>query len=214
MRKHERKDKPKKVLISADGTPYTIWQERTRTLCLALLAWSVLELAAGIGLVSLAGLDIFHLEDFIPQLSVGPYTVASGAVNLIAACLGLWGAHNPKRITIFFWAVFLDALLSSWSTASAFSQGQLDLATTLSFIVVLLFAICAWNVRGQTGYFDNHPHPGDEDPELPLEKQAAQLKEGIATGVENAAKELHRVETGITEEMDGLEQAAERHRNA
>lgn len=152
----------KKRRISADGTPYTIWQIRTRWLCIALIVWAIIELGAGIGLIGLSLLDILHLQQLIPALSVGPHTIINGAVNLLAALLGLWGAHDPKRITAFFWLVMLDALVSSWSTASAVSQGRIDPATTLSLFIVLAFAACAWNVRGQTGYFDNHPHPEDE----------------------------------------------------
>lgn len=162
MIKKAKDKKQRKQRISADGTPYTIWQVRTHWLCVALIVWAVIELSAGIGLLSLSFLNIFHLQEFVPALSVGPYTIANGAVNLIVAILGLWGAYNPKRITVFFWLVVLDALLSSWSTASAVSQGQIDPATTLSLIIVLAFAACAWNVRGQTGYFDNHPHPEDD----------------------------------------------------
>lgn len=164
MRKHGNTVRKKKQRISADGSPYTIWQLRTRWLCIALIAWAIVELSAGIGLFSLSFLDIFHLQEFVPALSVGPYTIANGAVNLVVALLGLWGAYNPKRITVFFWLVIMDALLSSWSTASAVSQGKIDPATTLSLVIVFAFAACAWNVRGQTGYFDKHPHPEDEAP--------------------------------------------------
>lgn len=164
MRKHGNTVRKKKQRISADGSSYTIWQLRTHWLCVALIVWSIVELGVGIGLFSLSFLGIFHLQEFVPTLNVGPYTIANGIVNLVVALLGLWGAYNPRRITVFFWLVIMDALLSSWSTASAVSQGQIDPATTLSLVIVLAFAACAWNVRGQTGYFDKHPHPEDEAP--------------------------------------------------
>ena len=172
------KRRKKKQRISADGTPYSIWQTRTYWLCIALIAWAVLELSVGIGLFSLSILDIFHFQELVPTLSVGPATIANGVVNLVVALLGLWGAYNPKRITVFFWLVVLDAVLSSWSTASTVSRGQIDPATTLSLIIVLAFAACAWNVRGQTGYFDNHPHPDEEDI-LPLEKEAQNHQQAV-----------------------------------
>ena len=172
------KRRKKKQRISADGTPYSIWQTRTDWLCIALIAWAVLELSVGIGLFSLSILDIFHFQELVPTLSVGPATIANGVVNLVVALLGLWGAYNPKRITVFFWLVVLDAVLSSWSTASAVSRGQIDPATTLSLIIVLAFAACAWNVRGQTGYFDNHPHPDEEDI-LPLEKETQNHQQAV-----------------------------------
>ena len=166
------KKRVKKQHISADGTPYTIWQLRTRWLCIALLVWAILEL--------------------------GGYTIANGAVNIVVAILGLWGAYNPKRITVFFWLVVLDALLSSWSTASAVSQGQIDPATTLSLVIVLAFAACAWNVRGQTGYFDNHPHP-DEDDVLPLEK-----------GVQTVQHVVKKEEEQLKQTADGIVDLSER----
>lgn len=162
MRKHGNTVRKKKQRISADGSFYTIWQLRTHWLCVALIFWSIVELGVGIGLFSLSFLGIFHLQEFVPALNVGPYTIANGILNLIAALLGLWGAYNPRHITVFFWLVILDALLSSWSTASAVSQGQIDPVTTFSLVIVLAFAACAWNVRGQTGYFNKHPHPEDE----------------------------------------------------
>ena len=48
----------------------------------------------------------------------------------------------------------------------------------MSLIIVLAFAACAWNVRGQTGYFDNHPHPDEEDI-LPLEKEAQNRQQAV-----------------------------------
>ncbi len=192
------KKRVKKQHISADGTPYTIWQLRTRWLCLALLVWAILELSGGIGLFSLSVLNIFHLQELVPALSVGPYTIANGAVNIVVAILGLWGAYNPKRITVFFWLVVLDALLSSWSTASAVSQGQIDPATTLSLVIVLAFAACAWNVRGQTGYFDNHPHP-DEDDVLPLEK-----------GMQTVQHVVKKEEEQLKQTADGIVDLSER----
>ena len=92
------KRRKKKQRISADGTPYSIWQTRTYWLCIALIAWAVLELSVGIGLFSLSILDIFHFQELVPTLSVGPATIANGVVNLVVALLGLWGAYNPKRL--------------------------------------------------------------------------------------------------------------------
>ena len=97
--------------------------------------------------------------------------------NLIIALSGLWGAYNPRRITLFFWSAFLTALLSVWQVVSAWSMGQVDPAMVFSLVVVLAYAACAWNVRGQTGYFDNHPKP--EDDELPIQRDQRLLQKAV-----------------------------------
>ena len=43
--------------------------------------------------------------------------------------------------------------------------------------VGLAYAACAWNVRGQTGYFDNHPKP--EDDELPIQRDQRLLQKAV-----------------------------------
>lgn len=160
--------RPRKERLSADGTPYTIWQSRTRILCIVLLVWSVVEIGVGAGFITLTGFGIIDPAVLVPGVTFGPSTVVSGVSNLLVSLFGLWGAHNPKRITVFFWAVFLYALLNSWQVASLWSMGQVDPAAIVSLAVSLAYAVCAWNVRGQTGYFDNHPKPTDPDA-LPAE---------------------------------------------
>lgn len=171
--RHKRTWKPR---LSADGSPYTAWQERTRLLCLALIAWAMVELAVGCGIITLVSIGIIDPAVLFPNLRFGPSTVISGVLNLVVAAFGLWGAYNPRRITVFFWAVFLNALLNSWQVASAWSAGEYDPATTASLLIGLAFAVCAWNVRGQTGYFDNHPMPGGPD-EPPIEHAVHKLEE-------------------------------------
>ena len=36
--------KKTKELISADGTPYTPWQKRTRYMCIGLIVWAIIEI--------------------------------------------------------------------------------------------------------------------------------------------------------------------------
>lgn len=182
-----RKTKQKKVRLSADGTPYTVWQARTRVLCIALAAWGVLEAGIGLGFFSASIIGVFHLQDFVP---VGPGAmIIEGTITFLTALSGLWGAHNPRRITVFFWVTFLVALLAAWLTASMWSQGMLDLSTLVLFAIAMAFAVCAWNVRGQTGYFDNHPHPGDGD-EMPIEKDVRMVREAA----EKVSEEIEEVE--------------------
>lgn len=169
--------RPKKVRLSADGTPYTIWQTRTRILCFVYAAWAVVEIAVGAGFMGIRAIGLFDPTELIPNITFGRSTVMSGVFNLIIALSGLWGAYNPRRIALFFWAAFLAALLSAWQVASAWSMGEVDPAMVLSLVVTLAYAACAWNVRGQTGYFDNHPHP--EEDELPLQRDQRLIQEAV-----------------------------------
>lgn len=155
--------KQKKQLISADGTPYTLWQKRTRYMCFALIAWAVIELGTGAGLITAIHIGILDTRVLFPGLVVGPGTILSGVINLFVAICGIIGARNPKHITIFFWGVIGNTVLLSWQVASNFSIGLYDPYTIASLVISFAFAVCAWNVRGQTGYFDHHPHPGDEE---------------------------------------------------
>lgn len=182
-----RVKRAKRPRLSADGTPYTIWQARTRILCLVLLAWSVFEVGVGAGFITLVSFGIVDLAVLLPWFTLGPSTVVSGVSNLLVSLFGLWGAHNPKRITVFFWAVFLYALLNSWQVASLWSLGQVDPASVVSLAVSLAYAVCAWNVRGQTGYFDNHPKPTDPDARPAEGDDPLAL---IGDAVEKAAEEL------------------------
>lgn len=191
-----RRRRAKKPRLSADGTPCTVWQARTRILCLVLLAWSLVEIAVGAGFTTLISFGMVDLAALIPGLTFGPTTVVSGVSNLLVSIFGLWGAYNPKRITVFFWAVFLYALLNSWQVASLWSAGQVDPASVVSLAVSLAYAVCAWNVRGQTGYFDNHPKPTDPDAK-PAEGDDPLLMLGDA--VEKATDELRE------EARDGAE---------
>ena len=55
----KKKKRQKKVRISADGTPYTVWQTRTRILCLIYLVWALLEIAVGAGFLTIRSIGLF-----------------------------------------------------------------------------------------------------------------------------------------------------------
>lgn len=154
--------KKKKELISADGTPYTPWQKRTRYMCIGLIAWAIIEIGTGAGFLTAIKIGILDTSVLFPGLVFGPGTVVSGLVNLFVAICGIVGARNPKHITVFFWGVIGNTVLLSWQVASNWSLGLLDSYTVASLLISFAFAVCAWNVRGQTGYFDQHPHPSDD----------------------------------------------------
>ena len=207
----EKKKRQKKVRISADGTPYTVWQTRTRILCLIYLVWALLEIAVGAGFLTIRSIGLFDPTELVPNITFGGSTVLSGVFNLIIALSGLWGAYDPRRITLFFWSAFLTALLSVWQVVSAWSMGQVDPAMVFSLIVVLAYAACAWNVRGQTGYFDNHPKP--EDDELPIQRDQRLLQEAVREKeleLAAAKEELEDVKAQFEKvKAEGLAQAHE-----
>lgn len=153
---------PRRERISADGTPYSVWQVRTHVLSLVLAVWAAIEIVTGAGFQTLESLGIFDFASVLSGFTLGSSTIISGAFNLLLAFAGLWGAHDPRRITVFFWAALINAVLGLWQVASLLSMGQFDVTTFVSVGISLIYAICGWQVRAQTGYFDNHPHPEDD----------------------------------------------------
>lgn len=150
----------KRLVIGDDGAPMTRWQIWLHRLCMLLVAWAVVELAAGTALWAAYLLDIPLLgpigRDLVaPQ--AGVMALLGALLNLVIGILGIRGAKNPRKITLFFWIMFVDAMLTAWALASSMSYGACDLTSLVSGLFVILLAICTWQVRGQTGYFDEHP---------------------------------------------------------
>ena len=143
-----------------DGAPMTSWQVWLRRLCLFVIAWAVAELALGAVLWGAYLLDIPILGDAAPALAeplVGAAALLGACLNLVIGFLGVRGAKNPCKITLFFWITFVDAMLTVWALASSVTSGTWDLTSLVSGLFVIALAVCAWQVRGQTGYFDVHP---------------------------------------------------------
>jgi hypothetical protein len=191
----KRPRRQKKVRISADGAPYTVWQTRTHVLCLIYLAWAVCEIALGLVFIALRFFGLPDPTTLVPLMTFGPSTVLSGSMNLVVALLGLWGAYNPRRIAVFFWFAIIAAVLVAWQVASDWSMGILDPASLVSLAVTFTYAACAWNVRGQTGYFDRHPHPEDE--ELPIQHDVKALE----TAVREKTLELEAAKQSVETEL-------------
>ncbi|WP_080798926.1 hypothetical protein [Arabiibacter massiliensis] len=146
--------------IGDDGAPMTAWQVWLRRLCLFVVVWALAELVLGTALwgVHLLGVQLpdgAALSFDAPV--VGAMALAGAVLNLAIGALGIRGARNPRRITLFFWITFVDALLTVWALASSVSAGSCDLTSLVSGLFVVALAVCAWQVRGQTGYFDMHP---------------------------------------------------------
>lgn len=152
----------KKTHISADGTPYSVWQERTRIFCLIIIVWALIEIVFGMGFVTAVELLPIQMPLIMSQFALGPNTVVNGLFNLAVGILGVRSAHNPYKSAMFFWLVLVNALVMVWDFASFMSLGKVSPSSVISLMLVLFLAACAWNVRGQTGYFDNHPIPEDE----------------------------------------------------
>ncbi|MEF9925348.1 MAG: hypothetical protein RR572_07105 [Raoultibacter sp.] len=168
----EKKNKP--IPVGDDGVPMTVWQIWLMRLCLVMVAWAVLGLLLGVGMILFAqfadlsgiqGVDavIRTPEDAKSLLFfMGVASIVGAFINVVSGFLGLRGAKNPKKIALFFWIALIDAVLTAWSLVSSISQGLIDVTAIISGAVIVVLAICAWQVRGQTGYFDNHPMPEEE----------------------------------------------------
>lgn len=146
--------------LGDDGVPMTRWQVWLRRLCLFVIVWAVAELVLGAALwgAYFLGLLVWDGADSkLVEPVVGAMAMLGACLNLIIGILGVRGARNPCKITLFFWITFIDAMLTAWALASSVSSGMCDLTSLVSGLFVIALAVCAWQVRGQTGYFDEHP---------------------------------------------------------
>jgi hypothetical protein len=150
-------------LLSFDVRKNSKWQARMFYCCAVMLVMAVLMTLIGATFVVLAECFGITSSDLVPGLVVGGETLVAGFIGIVAALFGIIGAKNPRNITVFFWIVTLYGLIELWDLASKISQGQLNPAAVIAFSIAMVLVVCAWNVRGQTGYFDKHPHPGDPD---------------------------------------------------
>ncbi|MEG0015994.1 MAG: hypothetical protein RRZ85_03900 [Gordonibacter sp.] len=144
-----------------DGKPMSVWQIWLLRLCVVMLVWAVLELAFGVGFwvfgALFPGMQIFGLEVGSITASVVSTALVSAALNLVIGLLGIRGAKNPCKITLFFWITLADAVLTAWAMASNIASGIFDVTGIVSGLFIVALAVCTWQVRGQTGYFDEHP---------------------------------------------------------
>lgn len=146
--------------IGADGKAMSSWQLWLKRLCTIVIAWAAFELvlAAALAAAYLVNLPLVNNEIFAHLNSSSSMMALFGAfLNLIIGILGIRGAKDPRKITLFFWITFIDAMLTAWSLASSVSLGASDLTSMVSGLFIIALAVCAWQVRGQTGYFDVHP---------------------------------------------------------
>lgn len=150
-------------LLSFDPEKYSPWQRRTFYCCAFMFVLSVVLATVGAVFVVLAEFFGIKSIDLMPGVVLGGETLVAGIVGIIVAVSGIIGAKDPRKITLFFWIVTLYGLLELWDLASKISQGQVNPAAIITLVIVMFLVACAWNVRGQTGYFDNHPHPGDPE---------------------------------------------------
>lgn len=146
--------------VGENGAPMTIWQVWLRRLCLFVIVWAIAEVLLGAALwgAYLFARMVLDVEpSVLAEPVVGAMAMAGACLNLAIGFLGLRGARNPRKITLFFWITFVDAMLTAWALASSVSAGTCDLTSLVSGLFVIALAVCAWQVRGQTGYFDAHP---------------------------------------------------------
>lgn len=148
------------VPVGDDGVLMTKWQIWLRRLCLFVIVWAVAELLLGAALWGgyLVSLLVLGIEPAVlAEPVVGAMAMVGACLNLAIGLLGVRSAKNPCKITLFFWITFIDAMLTAWALASSVSAGSCDLTSLVSGLFVIALAVCAWQVRGQTGYFDVHP---------------------------------------------------------
>lgn len=133
-----------------------------------LLVWAALEVVLGVLLVVFSAYvpaDLLEgIEGFGANLDVqffakflGVSALVGAVINIIVALLGVRGAKNPGKIALFFWIALIDAVVTAWALASSLSKGALDPSSLVSGLFIIALAVCAWQVRKQTGYFDVHP---------------------------------------------------------
>lgn len=151
-----------KRLLSFDVNDYTPWQRRTFYCCAFMFLLSVVLTTVGVVFMVLAECFGIKSVDLVPSVVLGGETLVGGVVGIVVAVSGIIGAKDPRKITVFFWIVTLYGLLELWDLASKISQGQVNPAAIITLAIAMFLVACAWNVRGQTGYFDNHPHPEDD----------------------------------------------------
>ena len=160
--------KEKKVPVGADGKPMTSWQVWLRRLCIVLLVWAALEVLLGALLVIFSGFVPADLLKGIEGLGadidaqffakfLGVSAMVGAVINVVVALLGIRGAKNPAKIALFFWIALVDAVVTAWALAGSLSQGALEPSSLISGLFIISLAVCAWQVRKRTGYFDVHP---------------------------------------------------------
>ncbi|RDB59938.1 hypothetical protein C1878_14470 [Gordonibacter sp. 28C] len=141
--------------------PMSTWQVWLRRLCIVMIVWAVLELAFGVVFWTVGsvveGAQIAGIELRSIAASVGSTALMSAVFNLVIGLLGIRGARNPYKISLFFWITLADAVLTAWAMASNISSGIIDVTGIVSGLFIIALAVCTWQVRGQTGYFDEHP---------------------------------------------------------
>lgn len=149
------------VPLGADGKPMSVWQIWLRRLCLVMIGWAALELILGavlwafgltMGSIHVIGVELYDLAAF-----VGTTALVNAVLSLIIGLLGVRGAKNPYKITLFFWIMLSDAVVTAWAMASSLSSGIFDATGVVNGLFIIALALCAWQVRGQTGYFDERP---------------------------------------------------------
>ncbi len=147
--------------LGTDGKPMSVWQIWLRRLCLFMVGWAVLELAFGAVFWAVGWLfpdvEIFSVRLGSIAAMVGATALFGAALNLVIGLLGIRGAKNPYKISLFFWITLADAVITAWAMASNISSGIFDLVSIVSGLFIIALAVCSWQVRGQTGYFDEHP---------------------------------------------------------
>lgn len=151
----------RRVPLGTDGKPMSPWQIWLKRLCIVMIVWALVEIAVGLAAIVVshvaAGAVVAGIDVRTAAATVGTSALLSATLNLLIGLLGIRGAENPNKIALFFWITLADAVLTAWALASSLSSGIVDPTGIVSGLFIIALAVCAWQVRGQTGYFDVHP---------------------------------------------------------
>ncbi len=149
-----------------DGRIMTPWQIWLKRLCMLMLIWACLEVLGSaltfvlpVVLTQASPSALFNGAQEVPVSLLGLTALFGAIFDIFVGFIGIRGAKNPQKIALFFWISLIDAVLTSWALASSISMGGVELTSLISSAFIIILAVCAWKVRGQTGYFDKHPMP-------------------------------------------------------
>lgn len=148
------------ALVGTDGKPMSVWQIWLRRLCVVMIVWAIIELALGVALwiagSLFQGIHVLGLDVSAVAPMLGMWALVGAAFNVVIGLLGIRASKSPCNISLFFWITLSNAVLTAWAMASNISSGIIDIASIVSGLFIIALAVCAWQVRGQTGYFDDH----------------------------------------------------------
>ena len=123
--------------LGADGKPMSVWQVWLKRLCVVMIVWAVLELVFGAAFWAVGsvadGVRVAGVELRDIAAAVGATALVSAVFNLAIGLLGIRGAKNPYKITLFFWITLADAVPVSYTHLDVYKRQPSTTMVTCSF---------------------------------------------------------------------------------